>query len=166
VDCQSVRVGGDEMDEAIVQYIKKEHNVLIGERRAEEIKLSLGSATKTDGEWRTAEVKGRDLVSGIPKTIEVSDEEVRQALREPVMAIVDAIRASLERTPPELAADMVDRGIVLAGGGAQLRGLDSLLRQHTNLPVAVADNPLACVALGTGKALDHLDLLKKVAIPV
>jgi rod shape-determining protein MreB and related proteins len=166
VDCQSVRVGGDEMDEAIVQYIKKEHNVLIGERGAEEIKLSLGSATKTDGEWRTAEVKGRDLVSGIPKTIEVSDEEVRQALREPVMAIVEAIRSSLERTPPELAADMVDRGIVLAGGGAQLRGLDSLLRQHTNLPVAIADNPLACVALGTGKALDHLDLLKKVAIPV
>jgi rod shape-determining protein MreB and related proteins len=166
VDCQSVRVGGDEMDEAIVQYIKKEHNLLIGERRAEDIKLSLGSATKTDGEWRLMEVKGRDLVSGIPKTIEVSDEEIRQALREPVMAILDAVRTSLERTPPELAADMVDRGIVLAGGGAQLRGLDALLRQHTNLPVAIAESPLACVALGTGRALDHLDFLKKVTIPV
>jgi rod shape-determining protein MreB and related proteins len=165
VDCNSVRVGGDEMDEAIVQFIKKEHNLLIGERRAEDIKLTLGSATKTDGDWQVMAVKGRDLVTGIPKTIEVSDEEIRQALREPVTAIVEAVRTSLERTPPELAADMVDRGIVLAGGGAQLRGLDTLLRQHTNLPVSIADSPLACVALGTGKALDHIDFLKKVTIP-
>jgi rod shape-determining protein MreB and related proteins len=166
VDCQSVRVGGDEMDEAIMQYVKREHNLMIGERAAEDIKIALGSATKTDGEWRTMPVKGRDLLSGAPKTVDISDEEIRHALREPVMAIVEAVRRLLERTPPELAADMVDRGIVLAGGGAQLRGLDSLLRQHTNLPVSIAESPLACVVFGAGKALDHLDLLKKVSIAV
>ena len=162
---QSVRIAGDEMDEAIVQYIRKQYNLLVGERRAEAIKIKLGSAYPTGGERLTMEVKGRDLIDGIPKTIVVTDEEVREALREPVMAIVDAVRTCLERTPPELAADIVDKGIVLTGGGALLRGLDLLLRQETDLPITIADDPLSCVALGTGKVLDELDLLKKVAIP-
>ena len=162
---KSVRIAGDEMDEAIVQYIRKHYNLLVGERRAEEIKIKLGSAYPVGGERLTMEVKGRDLIDGIPKTIIVTDEEVREALREPVMAIVDAVRTCLERTPPELAADIVDKGIVLTGGGALLRGVDLLLRQETDLPITVADEPLSCVALGTGKVLDELDLLKKVAIP-
>jgi len=162
---QSVRIAGDEMDEAIVQYIRKQYNLLVGERRAEEIKIKLGSAYPIGGERLTMEVKGRDLIDGIPKTIVVTAEEVREALREPVLAIVDAVRRCLERTPPELAADIVDKGIVLTGGGALLRGLDQLLRQETALPIAVADDPLSCVALGTGQALDQLDLLKKVALP-
>jgi rod shape-determining protein MreB len=131
---KSVRIAGDEMDEAIVQYIRKHYNSLVGERRAEEIKIKLGSAYPVGGERLTMEVKGRDLIDGIPKTIVVTDEEIREALREPVMAIVDAVRTCLERTPPELAADIVDKGIVLTGGGALLRGLDLLLRQETDLP--------------------------------
>src|SRR6186713_843663 len=162
---KSVRIAGDEMDEAIVQYIRKHYNLLVGERRAEEIKIKLGSAYPVGGERLTMEVKGRDLIDGIPKTIVVTDEEIREALREPVMAIVDTVRTCLERTPPELAADIVDKGIVLTGGGALLRGLDLLLRQETDLPITVGDDPLSCVALGTGKVLDELDLLKKVAIP-
>jgi rod shape-determining protein MreB len=162
---KSVRIAGDEMDEAIVQYIRKHYNLLIGERRAEEIKIKLGSAYPMPGERTTMEVKGRDLIDGIPKTIVVTDEEIREALREPVMSIVDTVRTCLERTPPELAADIVDKGIVLTGGGALLRGLDLLLRQETDLPITVADDPLSCVALGTGKVLDELELLKKVAIP-
>ena len=162
---KSVRIAGDEMDEAIVQYIKKHYNLLVGERRAEEIKIKLGSAYPMGGERMTMEVKGRDLIDGIPKTIVVTDEEIREALREPVMAIVDTVRTCLERTPPELAADIVDKGIVLTGGGALLRGLDLLLRQETDLPITVGDDPLSCVALGTGKVLDELELLKKVAIP-
>jgi rod shape-determining protein MreB len=162
---RSVRIAGDEMDEAIGQYIRKQYNLLIGERRAEEIKIKLGSAYPTGGERLTMAVKGRDLIDGIPKTIVVTDEEVREALREPVMAIVDAVRTCLERTPPELAADIVDKGIVLTGGGALLRGLDLLLRAETNLPITIAEDPLSCVALGTGKVLDELDLLKQVAIP-
>jgi rod shape-determining protein MreB len=162
---KSVRIAGDEMDEAIVQYIKKHYNLLVGERRAEEIKIKLGSAYPMAGERATMEVKGRDLIDGIPKTIVVTDEEIREALREPVMSIVDTVRTCLERTPPELAADIVDKGIVLTGGGALLRGLDLLLRQETDLPITVADDPLSCVALGTGKVLDELELLKKVAIP-
>ncbi len=164
VYAKSVRIAGDEMDEAIVQYIKKHYNLLVGERRAEEIKIKLGSAFPM-GERLTQEVKGRDLIAGIPKTITVTDEEIREALREPVMAIVDTVRTCLERTPPELAADIVDKGIVLTGGGALLRGLDLLLRQETDLPITVADEPLSCVALGVGKVLDELGLLKKVAIP-
>jgi rod shape-determining protein MreB len=164
VYCKSVRVAGDEMNEAILEYIKKHYNLLIGERRAEEIKLALGSAHPM-GDRRTMDVKGRDLVDGIPKTISVGDEEVREALRECVMIIVDTVRTCLERTPPELAADIVDKGIVLTGGGALLPGLDVLLRQETRLPVTVADNPLLCVALGTGRLLDELHLLRKVAIP-
>ena len=162
---QSVRIAGDEMDEAIVQYMRKNYNLLIGERRAEEIKIQIGSAYPMGGERRTMEVKGRDLVDGIPKTIVIGDDEIREALREPIMTIVDAVRTALERTPPELAADIVDKGIVLTGGGALLKGLDLLLRQETNLPITVAEDPLSCVALGTGKVLDELDLLKKVAIP-
>src|SRR2546425_6607897 len=162
---KSVRIAGDEMDEAIVQYIRKHYNLLVGERRAEEIKIKLGSAYPMAGERATMEVKGRDLIDGIPKTIVVTDEEIREALREPVMAIVDTVRTCLERTPPELAADIVDKGIVLTGGGALLPGLDLLLRQETDLPITVGDDPLSCVALGTGKVLDELPLLKKVAIP-
>jgi rod shape-determining protein MreB and related proteins len=162
---QSVQIAGDEMDEAIIQYIRKHYNLLVGERRAEEIKITLGSAYPIGGERLTLEVKGRDLSDGIPKTIVVTAEEVREALREPVLAIVEAVRRCLERTPPELAADIVDKGIVLTGGGALLRGLDQLLRQETALPIAVADDPLSCVALGTGQALDQLDLLRKVALP-
>jgi rod shape-determining protein MreB len=164
VYAKSVRIAGDEMDEAIVQYIKKHYNLLVGERRAEEIKVTLGSAYPM-GERRTMEVKGRDLIDGIPKTIVITDEEIREALREPVMTIVETVRTCLERTPPELAADIVDKGIVITGGGALLRGLDQLLRQETNLPVTPGEDPLSCVALGTGKVLDELDLLKKVAIP-
>jgi len=162
---RSVRIAGDEMDEAIVQYIRKNYNLLVGERRAEEIKIKLGSAYPTEGERRTVDVKGRDLIDGIPKTIVIGDDEIREALREPIMTIVDAVRTALERTPPELAADIVDKGIVVTGGGALLKGLDLLLRQETNLPITIADDPLSCVALGTGKVLDELDLLKRVAIP-
>jgi rod shape-determining protein MreB len=162
---RSVRIAGDEMDESIVQYIRKNYNLLVGERRAEEIKIKLGSAYPMGGERRTMEVKGRDLIDGIPKTIVIGDDEIREALREPIMTIVDAVRTALERTPPELAADIVDKGIVLTGGGALLKGLDLLLRQETNLPITVAEDPLSCVALGTGKVLDELNLLKKVAIP-
>jgi rod shape-determining protein MreB len=161
---KSVRIAGDEMNEAITQYIKKHYNLLIGERHAEEIKIRLGSAWPM-GERLSMEVKGRDLIDGIPKTIVVTDEEIREALREPVMTIVETVRTCLERTPPELAADIVDKGIVITGGGALLRGLDHLLRQETNLPVTAGDDPLSCVALGVGKVLDEIDLLKKVAIP-
>jgi len=165
VYCESVRMAGDEMDEAIVQYVKKHYNLLIGERRAEAIKIAIGSALKSDGgERRTVEVKGRDLIDGIPKTIVVGEEEIREALSESVATIVETVRVCLERTPPELAADIIDQGIVMAGGGALLRGLDELLRRETALPVTVAENPLLCVALGTGKVLDELELLRKVAI--
>jgi rod shape-determining protein MreB len=163
VYCESLRMAGDEMDEAIVQYVKKHYNLLIGERRAEALKIALGSALPT-GERRTVEVKGRDLIDGIPKTIMIGEEEIREALRETVGTIVETVRICLERTPPELAADIIDKGIVMAGGGALLRGLDELLRRETGLPVAVADNPLSCVALGTGKVLDELGLLRKVAV--
>ena len=165
VYAKSVRIAGDEMDEAVLQYVKKQYNLLIGERRAEQIKIALGSAYPTGGPRRTMEVKGRDLIAGIPKTVVITDEEIREALREPIMSIVATVRTCLERTPPELAADIVDKGIVITGGGALLPGLDDLLRQETKLPVVVADNPLACVVLGTGKVLDELALLKKVAIP-
>ena len=164
VYCESVRMAGDEMDEAIVQYVRKHYNLLIGERRAEAIKIAIGSAIKSDGERRTVEVKGRDLIDGIPKTIVVGEEEIRDALSENVATIVETVRICLERTPPELAADIIDKGIVMAGGGALLRGLDELLRRETGLPVSVAENPLLCVALGTGKVLDELELLRKVAI--
>ncbi len=165
VYCNSVRIAGDEMDEAIIQHIRKHYRLLVGERRAEEIKIALGSAHPQPGEQRTIEVKGRDLVDGVPKTIVITDEEVREALREPVMTIVETVRTCLERTPPELAADIVETGVVLTGGGALLRGLDRLLQHMTHLPVRVAEDPLSCAARGVGQALDDLGLLKKVAIP-
>jgi rod shape-determining protein MreB len=165
VYAKSVRVGGDKLDEAIVQYMKRKYNLLIGERTAEQIKIEIGSAYPfPGGEVRTMEVKGRDLVSGIPKTMEIDSDEIREAITESVRAIVEAVRIALERTPPELAADIVDKGIVLAGGGACLANLDALLREETGLPVVIAEDPLSCVVLGSGKVLDELDLLKRVTI--
>lgn len=158
---KSVRVGGDKMDESIVNYLKRRFNVLIGERTAEQIKIAIGSAYPEE-EIRTMQVKGRDLVAGIPKTIEVTSEEIREAMQEPVNAIVEAVRLALEKTPPELAADIVDKGIVLVGGGALIRNLDVLLREETGLPIVVAENPLTAVVLGSGRVLDNPDLLKEV----
>lgn len=158
---RSIRVGGDEMDESIVQYIKRKYNLLIGERTAEEIKMNVGSAFPMEKK-QTMEVKGRDLVAGIPKILVISDDEVREAMLEPVTAIVDAIKNALERTPPELAADIVEKGIVLAGGGSLLRGLDVLIREETELPIAIAEDPLTCVARGAGEVLDEMDLLRQI----
>ncbi len=163
VYAQSIRVGGDEMDEAIISYIKRNYNLLIGERTAEQIKIEIGSAFQV-GERKTIEIKGRDLVAAIPKTIVVSDEEIRESLSDPINAIIEAVRSALESTPPELAADIVDRGIVLAGGGSLLHGIDILLREETGLPVTVAEDPLSAVVIGTGKVLDELDLLSKLAV--
>ncbi len=162
---KSIKVAGDKMDEAIINHIKRKYNLLIGERTAENVKCTIGTAFPTD-ELMTMEVKGRDLVSGIPKTITVNSDEVREALSEPVGAIVDAVRQALEGTPPELAADIVDKGICLAGGGALLRNIDALLREETGLPVMVAEDPMSAVVLGSGKALDSLALLRGVAVPV
>ena len=163
--CKSVRIAGDTMDEAVLQYVRRHYNLLIGERRAEEIKIKLGSAYPGEGDQRTLEVKGRDLVGGFPKTFVLTEDEVREALRDAVMTIVETVRTCLEQTPPELAADIVDTGIVIAGGGALLRGLDRLLEKETQLPVKVAQNPMCCVALGVGRVLDELELLEKVALP-
>jgi rod shape-determining protein MreB len=163
--CTSVRVAGDEMDEAILQHVRKHYNLLIGERQAEELKITLGSACPGEDQPRSVEVKGRDLADGIPKTIVLTDEEIREALRECVTTIVETVRTCLERTPPELAADIVDSGIVLAGGGARLRGLARLLGQETQLPVRIASDPTDCVVLGLGLVLDELDLLKRIAGP-
>ncbi len=159
----STRVGGDKMDEAIIQYIKRKYNLLIGERTAEVIKITIGNAYP-ENEVKTLEVKGRDLVTGIPKTADVSSEEVREALSEPINAIVEAVKVALERTPPELGADIVDKGIVLAGGGALLKGLDILLREETGLPIIIADDPLSAVVMGAGKALDQISLLRNVSV--
>jgi len=164
VYAKSVRVGGDKLDEAIVQYIKRKYNLLIGERTAEHIKIEVGSAAPGSDESMTMEVKGRDLVSGIPKTMEITALEVRDAISEPVNAIIEAVRIALERTPPELAADIVDKGIVLTGGGANLQNLDILLRQETGLPVVIAEDPLSSVVIGSGKVLDELELLRRVTI--
>ena len=165
VYCNSVRIAGDEMDEAIIQHIRKHYRLLVGERRAEEIKIALGSAHPEAMARSSIEVKGRDLVDGVPKTLVITDEEIREALREPVMTIVETVRTCLERTPPELAADIIEKGVVLTGGGAHLRGMDWLLEHVTQLPVRVADDPLGCAARGAGKALDNVELLRKVAIP-
>ena len=159
---RSVRVGGDEMDEAIVQYLKRVYNLMIGERTAEEIKITIGSAYPL-GEEMSMEVKGRDLVAGLPKTLTITSEEIREALQEPVSAIIEAIRITLERCPPELSSDLVDRGIVLAGGTSQLRGMDKLLAEQTGLPVHVAEDPLSAVAEGTGVVLHELNFLRKVS---
>jgi rod shape-determining protein MreB and related proteins len=160
---KSVRVAGNEMDEAIIQYIKKKYNLLVGERSAEQIKLDIGSAYPLD-EPMTLEIKGRDLIEGIPKTLTVTDAEIRDALAEPISVIVNAVRVALERTPPELSADIVDRGIVLTGGGSLLKNLDRLFREETGLPVSVAENPLCSVVLGTGKMLSDFDLLRKISM--
>ncbi|MCC5847208.1 MAG: rod shape-determining protein [Verrucomicrobia bacterium] len=159
---RSVRVGGDEMDEAIIQYMKRVYNLMIGERTAENIKMDIGSAYPMEEEV-TMEVKGRDQVNGLPKTLMVTSEEIRDALQEPVSTIVEAVRITLERCPPELSADLVDRGLVLAGGGALLRGLDTLIAEQTGLPVHVADDPLSAVAEGTGVVLHEINLLKRNA---
>ena len=159
---RSVRVGGDEMDEAIVQYLKRVYNLMIGERTAEEVKITIGSAYPL-GEEMSMEVKGRDLVAGLPKTLTITSEEIREALQEPVSSIVEAIRITLERCPPELSSDLVDRGIVLAGGTSQLRGMDKLIAEQTGLPVHVAEDPLSAVAEGTGVVLHELNFLRKVS---
>jgi rod shape-determining protein MreB len=160
---KSIRVGGDEMDEAIVGYIKKNYNLLIGDQTAEQIKTEIGSAYKLEQELEM-EVKGRDLVAGIPKTLRISSDEVRQALTEPIDSIVEAVKEALEHTPPELAADIVDRGIVMTGGGSLLKGLDALLKEATNLPINMVDDPLYCVVLGTGKILDDVGSYEDVII--
>ena len=160
---QSVRVGGDKMDDAIVAYMKRKYNLAIGEQTAERIKMTIGNAYALD-EQMTMEVKGRDMVAGIPKTVVVNSDEIREALAEPINAIVEAVLLALERTPPELAADIVDKGVVLTGGGALLKNIDVLLREETGLPVMVADDPISAVVLGSGKTLDHIELLKEVAI--
>jgi rod shape-determining protein MreB len=160
---QSVRVGGDKMDEAIGNFVKRKYNLLIGERTAEMIKIQIGTAYQ-DEDLRTMEVKGRDLVAGNPKVLQINSEEVREALAEPINAILEAVKTTLERTPPELAADIVDKGIVLAGGGSLLRNLDVLIREETGLPVTITEDPLSAVVLGSGKALDELNLLKEVMV--
>ena len=158
---KSVRVAGDKMDEAIINYIKRKYNLLIGERTAEEIKIAIGNAYPSEV-IETMHVKGRDMVAGIPKTIQVTSEEIREAIAEPVNIIVEAVRVALEQTPPELAADIVDKGIVLAGGGALIKNLDVLLREETGLPIMIADNPLTSVVIGSGKALDQIHVLSGI----
>jgi len=160
---QSVRIAGDEMDEGIIQYLKRKYNLLVGERTAENIKIHIGSAYPFD-EPRKMEIKGRDLVDGIPKALTINDSDIREALHDPIYAIVDAVKTALERTPPELAADIAETGIVLAGGGSLLHGLDTLIALETHLKVRVADDPLSCVVLGTGKVLDELEMLKTVCM--
>jgi rod shape-determining protein MreB len=157
----SIRVGGDELDEAIVNYVKRTYNLLIGEQTAEQIKIRVGAATKINPPLEM-EVKGRDLVAGIPKNLKLTSDEIRDAIHEPISQIVDALKNALEQTPPELAADIVDRGIVMTGGGAMLRGLDTLLKEETNLPINVVDDPLLCVVLGAGKVLDNLHVYERI----
>ena len=159
----STRVGGDKMDEAIINHVKRRYNLLIGERTAEAIKITIGTAYP-ESELRSMEIKGRDLVAGVPKTLTIKSDEVLEALQETVNAIVEAVKIALERTPPELAADIMDKGIVMVGGGSLLRNLDVLLREATGLPVMVAESPLTAVVLGTGACLDNIDLLHEVSI--
>jgi rod shape-determining protein MreB len=160
---KSVRVGGDKMDESILQHIKRQHNLLIGERTAEMIKTTIGNACPGETVEKL-EVKGRDLVTGIPKTLIIDSDEVRQSIIEQIDTIVETVKIALEQTPPELAADIVDRGIVLTGGGALLKGLNLLLSEQTGLPITITEDPLSTVVLGSGKCLDNLDLLREVMI--
>jgi rod shape-determining protein MreB len=165
VHCRSVRVGGDKMDEAIIAYLRRNHSLLVGESSAENIKKEIGSAClPEDGEGRIVQVKGRDLMNGVPREIVISERQIAESLAEPVGAIVEAVKAALEHTAPELAADIVDRGIVLTGGGALLGNLDRVLRYSTGLSVSIADEPLTCVALGTGRALEEMRILKSLLI--
>ena len=161
VTSRSIRIGGDEMDEAIVQYVKRTYNMMIGERTAEEVKMSIGAAIIPDVD-ESMDIRGRDLVSGLPKTLTIRAREVQQALSEPVSGIIEAVKVTLEKTPPELASDIMDRGIVMTGGGSLLRGLDRLLSKETGMPVHIAEDALDCVGTGTGKALESIDLLKRV----
>lgn len=163
VVAKSIRVAGDEMDEAIISHCRENYRLLIGERTAEEVKINLGSAFELEKE-KTMDIRGRDLVSGLPKTFTLSSQEVREALKEPIKIILEGIKTTLEKTPPELSSDIMDKGISLAGGGALLRGLDKHIHFETQISVSIADNPLECVALGTGKALDEIDVLRKVLI--
>lgn len=163
VASKSLRVAGDELDEYIVNYVKKDYNLMIGERTAEEIKMTIGAAYPKPKDEKM-EIRGRDLISGLPKNITISSSEIMEALKEPVNSIVDAIKYTLEKTPPELASDIMDRGIMLTGGGALLSGLDKLIKEETGMSVAIAENPLDCVAMGSGKALDEIETLKKVLI--
>jgi rod shape-determining protein MreB len=164
VTSQSIRVGGDELDQAIITFGKKEYSLMLGERTAEEIKMALGSAFPAEDEPH-AEIRGRDLVSGLPKTVVISSAEVRKAIEEPVNLIVDAVKNTLDKCPPELAGDVMDRGIALTGGGALLRGLESRIREETGMPVEVADNPLDSVVLGTGKCVEDFETLRQVLVP-
>jgi rod shape-determining protein MreB len=165
VYCRSVRVGGDKMDEAIIAYLRRHHNLLVGESSAERIKMAVGSAClPEDGEGRVMQIKGRDLMNGVPKEIVISERQIAESLAEPVGAIVEAVKVALEHTAPELAADIVDKGIVLTGGGALLGNLDFVLSHATGLPIAIAENPLICVALGTGRALEEMRSLKSVLL--
>ncbi|OGP81370.1 MAG: rod shape-determining protein [Deltaproteobacteria bacterium RBG_16_54_11] len=164
VTTNSIRVAGDKMDDAIIQYVKRRYNLFIGERTAEQVKITLGNAFPSDEDGSTMEVKGRDVVSGIPKTLELTSDEVKEALTEPLNSIVDAVRITLERTPPELASDIVDKGIVMTGGGALLKNIDVLLRNAVNLPITIVDDPLSTVVMGSGKLLDDSDLLREVAL--
>ena len=160
---KSVRVGGDELDEAIINYLKKNYNLMIGERTAEEIKIKIGSVYPLEEELKM-DVKGRDLVAGLPKSVTVTSEEVREAMAEPIAQILEAVRITLERTPPELSSDLIEKGIVLAGGGSLLRGIDKLISEETGLPVHLSEDPMTAVALGTGKVLSEIKYLKKVTV--
>jgi len=162
---KSIRIGGDEMNEAIIEYLKKTYNLMAGERTSEDIKIKIGSAYPLEEEM-SMEVKGRDLVAGLPKTVTITSEEIRESLQEPLRAILEVIKISLERTPPELAADLIDHGIVMAGGGSLLRGLDKLISEETGLPVHITDDPVTAVANGTGIVLSEIQYLKKVTVPV
>jgi rod shape-determining protein MreB and related proteins len=161
VTSMSLRVAGDELDQAIIAYIKKQYNLMIGERTSENIKIQLGSAYEVEEKAENMQIRGRDLISGLPKVVEIGEDEVREALREPVYSIIEAIKTTLEKTPPELAADIMDKGIMLTGGGALLKGLDALIAHETNMPVNIAEIPLDCVAVGTGKALDNVDIMSR-----
>ncbi len=160
VGAQSVRVGGDELDDAIINYTKREHKLMIGTQTAEEVKLEIGSAYPLPEEVQ-AEIRGRDMISGLPKTVVLSSEDVRIALEEPLQAIIDAVKSTLDKTPPELASDIMDRGIMLAGGGSLLQGLDERLRRETEMPIHVAESPLTCVAVGSGRALEEFEVMRK-----
>ncbi|NNN12135.1 MAG: rod shape-determining protein [Acidimicrobiaceae bacterium] len=163
VTSRSIRIGGDELDEAIISFVKKEYNLALGERTAEEIKMALGSAFPLEEELQ-AEIRGRDLITGLPKTILISTQEIRKAIEEPIAAIVDAVKVTLDATPPELSADIMEQGIVLTGGGAMLTGLERRIQSETGMPIVVAKNPLQCVAIGSGQCLEEFDALKQVLI--